>query len=187
MKRMEVKHFEEFMRKYYPNFKLANDELISTWVSELARFPLRDCERAITVYYAHSKTRYEPTLGQLKEILEANEVKTSEPMEKVEPDYDIRYQKLDKENGEMNWLVPHYATVWRLVKIGRFPFVREALHPTYEEFRECMKRWCWENYNRAHFCLSENELKAMSKLEQEEKLREALAVIHASGLKVGLI
>lgn len=166
MKRMEVKHFEEFTRKYYPNFKLANDELVSTWVSELARFPLKGCERGIAIYYARSKTRYEPTLAQLKELLEENEVKPLEPTEKVEPDYGLKYQKLDKENGDMNWLVPHYSEVWRQIKRDRWPFVVNIYHPTHEEFRECMKRWSRAKFGREYFCLSDNDIE---KLDGEEK------------------
>lgn len=162
-------------------FAEQNSVRVEAWEKAFEGFYLRDVLDAIDVHYV-KKSRTRPNIAQIKAIMNVAGIHAEQEMakaksEKNEPDYDTRYQQLDKENGDMNWLVPHYSEVWRRIKADYYPFVANIYHPTHEEFRECMRRWCVEKYGRPYFCESDNDIKNMTPEERRQLEQQALATI----------
>lgn len=148
-----------------------NSAKLDMWREAFEGYLLRDVLDTIDDYFAHKNNKTPPRISQIKAMLNASGIHAKEEITrqevvKAEPDYDVKYQRLDKENGDMNWLVPHYTIVWRLIKQDRFPFVHNIKHPTHEEFRECMRRWCFEKYGKYNFCASDNDIKNMTYSER---------------------
>ena len=158
-----------------------NSAKLEMWKEAFAGFYLRDVLDTIDDYFAHKNNKTPPRIAQIKAMLNAANIHAEDKIcgknPPVEPDYDIRYMKLDKENGDMNWLTPHYARVLQLIRQDYWPFVQNIYHPTHEEFRECLKRWSWQKYGREFFCLSKNQIDQMTPEQKKKVEGDALSVI----------
>ena len=159
-----------------------NREKLEMWHKAFEGYYLRDVLDVIDEYFAKKNNKTPPRIAQIRALLHAQGIydrRETVPavQENRVPDYDTKYQQLDKANGDMNWLVPHYSEVWRRIKQDRYPFVANIYHPTHEEFRECMCRWCLEKYGRPHFCESDNDIKNMMPEERRQLEQQALATI----------
>ena len=178
MKNYEFNNFINAIKEAFPKFNPYSDVVLSGWKQALGDATLDEAKAAVVRYVAEKSSKFEPQPKEISDILEVIRKNrgyvTPSSSENVEPDYDIKYQKIDKENGDMNWLVSHYAEVWRLIQKDCFPFVQNIYHPTHEEFRECMKRWCVRGFGRENFCLSDNEIAKMTPVEQESVRKEAI-------------
>ncbi len=186
MKNYEFNNFINAVKDAFPKFNPYSDVILSGWKVALGDATLDEAKAAIVRYVAEKSSKFEPQPREISDILEVirkNRGYVTEPVGEVEPDYDIKYQKLDKENGDMNWLVPHYSEVWRLIQQDKWRFVQNISAPTHEEFRECMRRWCLERYGREKFCLSDNDIAQMSVAEQE-KLKSGMQAVWG-GFKKG--
>lgn len=151
MKKDDFLEFIEYMKGFYPNFKLANNDVISVWLDALNKYDLKESKRAVNIFYKNSKSKYEPTLGQLRDILNINEEIPEEAHIEVKPDLDMRYKDFDKSLGKMNYLVPHYTEVLNLIRQGNFDFVENKEEPSYDDFKKAMRQWCNEVYGRDEF------------------------------------
>jgi hypothetical protein len=176
MKNFELNNWIEFVRGAFPKFNpLSSQLMMEAWQEVLKYATLDQAKLAVRQYILEISSKYEPQPKDIKELLKANKPNvidlTIKEEKKCELDYDLRYQKLDKEQGNMHWLVPHYQEVWREIQQGKYPFVRDCRSPSHEEFREAMKRYAQNKWGRWYFCESENDIKAMTP-EQQEALRQ---------------
>lgn len=190
MKNYEFNNFINAVKEAFPKFNPYSDVILAGWKQALGDATLDEAKAAVVRYVAEKSSKFEPQPKEISDILDIIRKNrgyvTHSTDEKVEMDYDIKYQKLDKENGEMNWLVPHYSEVWRLIQQDRFPFVQNIYHPTHEEFRECMRRWCMRRHGRENFCLSDNEIAKMNPVEQDNIRKEAIACLKQARLQGGV-
>lgn len=176
MKHYEYENWVQFVKGAFPNFDPSTSELMmSAWQEVLKYVTLEQAKLAVRQYIIEVSSKFAPQPKDIKELLKANKPNvidlTIKEEKKCELDYDLRYQKLDKEQGNMHWLVPHYQEVWREIQQGKYPFVRDCRSPSHEEFREAMKRYAQNKWGRWYFCESENDIKAMTP-EQQEALRQ---------------
>ena len=176
MRKNDFNDWVNFVRTAFPSFNpLASDLMLEAWQEVLKNASLEQAKIAVRQYVVEKSSKYEPQPKEIAEILKANKpnvIDLTEETEKArELDYDLRYQQLDKENGDMSWLVPHYQQVWVEIKDGKYPFVQDKLNPTHEEFREALKRFSQVRWGRWWFCESKNQIDAMTP-EEQEKLRK---------------
>ena len=180
MKNYEFNNFINAVKDAFPKFNPHSEVILNGWKQALGDATLDEAKAAVVRYVAEKSSKFEPQPREIAEILEGirkNRGYVCAPVGDLEPDYDIRYQKLDQENGEKSWLVPHYAAVWRLIQRDYWPFVQNIYHPTHEEFRECMKRWCLQKYGREKFFLSDNDIRSLGEEERKKFEAEVMAVI----------
>lgn len=159
---------------------------IQAWKEAFENFLLYDVLKAIDHYYVKKSSKTRPNIAQITAILHESGSRPDlykGPVEKVEPDVDIKMVMIDNENGEMNWLVPHYSAVWDLIRINYFPFVADINNPTHEEFRDCMKRWSRQQFGRDYFCLNAKQISELSTEEQEDLRRKCLEKLNNFEIK----
>lgn len=139
MRKMEIPHFEEFTKNYYPNFSLKNDAVIDAWLLALGRYSLNQCERAVTVYYSQTKTGYEPKPVQIKEIIEQNKPVSAEEKREAKPDCPLTRMKRDIELGTCRHNLYHYQRALKLLN-------RREVADFAEGLRESCRRMCGRDY-----------------------------------------
>lgn len=185
-KELEIlKHIEELYNHDIGEAEFAlkcqgKESQIEAWKKAFAEYYLIDIIDAIDDFYVKKSSKTRPNIAQLLAMMKAKNVKPislKNENNKVVPDYALQYQKQDKEEGNMHWLVPEYEAVWRKIQNGGFPFVYDFNKPTHEEFRECMKRHSLDKFGRWYQCESENDIKAMSEEQKQAILQEGLEAI----------
>jgi hypothetical protein len=162
------------------------EKKIEAWREAFEEYPLYEVSKAINHFYVKKSSKTRPNIAQLMAILqETNATKELEEIktEKVELPFWLKYQQQDRETGDMSWLVPHYQIVGRLIEQDYFPFVQNIYHPTYEDFRECMKRWSFETYGREYFVESDNQFNALPLEVQKAKYEHAREILRNFSLK----
>lgn len=164
-----------------------NSAKMEMWRKGFEGYMLRDVLDTVDDYFAHKNNKTPPRIAQIKAMMNANNIHGEEVAQKkqttVEPDYDLKYAKMDLASGDFNWLTSHYSMVLALIRRDYYPFVKNIYHPTHEEFRECMRRWCLEKYGRAHYFFSDNEIVAMTPEKQKQLLARAKQTISGFAAK----
>lgn len=162
------------------------EKKIEAWREAFAEYPLYEVSKAINHFYVKKSSKTRPNIAQLMAILqETNATKELEEIktEKVELPFWLKYQQQDRETGDMSWLVPHYQIVGTLISQDYFPWVQNIYNPSYEDFREAMKRWSFETYGREYFVESDNQFNALPPEVQKAKYEHAREVLRNFSLK----
>lgn len=193
-KELEIlKHIEELYHsdttdEAFFNKMQGKENLVKMWKDAFEGYYLRDILDVIDEYFTYKNNKSAPRIQQILAMLNSknihNEtVETTAPVEKVEMPFWLKYQKQDAETGDMSWLVPHYQIVGRLIEQDYFPWVQNIYNPSYDDFREAMKRWSFETYGREYFVESDNQFNALPLEVQKAKYEQAREVLRNFSLK----
>jgi len=146
---------------------------IAAWKEAFNDYSLYDVTKAINHFYMKKSSKTRPNIAQLRAILSESGA-TREIVstgEKVELGFGLKFQQIDKENGDMHWFVPDYVEVERLIRKDVWGFVYNIKNPTLDEFHRCIEEWCKETTGHKYRFYSDNDISKMSE-EQKSALWE---------------
>lgn len=147
-----------------------NPTKIQAWKDAFEEYPLFEVTKAINHFYMRKSSKTRPNIAQITAILQdTGATKDTEYVHHEIPrqTFGMEFADLDAKEGNMNWLVPEYKEVERLILADYYPFVQNIYNPTYDEFRECMKRHSMSVRGKEYQFLSSNEVKSLPYAEQE--------------------
>lgn len=151
------------------------EKKIEAWKEAFADYPLFEVSKAINHFYVKKSSKTRPNIAQLTAILqESNAEKIfneAKVFEKIEPTFGIKFQQLDKENGDMHWFVQDYIKVEQLIRQDHWGWIYNIKNPTYDEFQRCMEEWCKDTTGHKYRFYSANDIANMTE-EQKQALLE---------------
>jgi hypothetical protein len=152
------------------DFAEKNQTKIQAWKDAFDEYPLFEVTKAINHFYTRKSSKTRPNIAQITAILQdsnASKETVYEHNEIPRQTFGMEFAALDAKERNMNWLVPEYLEVERLILADYYPFIQNIYKPTYDEFRECMKRHSMSVRGKEYQFLSSNEVKSLPFAEQE--------------------
>ena len=153
-----------------------NQAKMQAWKEAFEGYYLHDVLNVIDEYFAKKNNRTPPRIPQIIAMLNAQNIhaenEVHEKREIPQPTFGVKFAHQDAETGDMNWLVPEYQEVEYLIRRDYFPFVQNIYNPTYDEFRECMKRHSMDIRGTKHHFPSANDINRMT-AEQRAEFEQA--------------
>lgn len=155
------------------DFAMKNQTKVQAWKEAFNEYSLYDVTKAINHFYMKKSSKTRPNIAQLRAILsESGAAREITPTnEKAELGFGLKFQQIDKENGDMHWFVPDYVEVERLIRKDVWGFVYNIKNPTIDEFHRCIEEWCKETTGHKYRFYSDNDISKMSE-EQKSALWE---------------
>lgn len=165
--------------------------LVNEWGKAFEGYYLRDVLDAIDEYFAKKNNRTQPRIPQILALLNSNNIhseqeKQTPVYEQAIPCYGLRFEKEDKENGDMHWFVPDYLKVEQLIRKDKWAWVQNIYNPTSEEFHRCMEEWCMEQTGHKYRFYSDNDIKKMTPEQQQQLLDKCINIVKGYTQKTGI-
>lgn len=187
-KHLEIfKHVEELYKddvtdEEILNYAEKNSAKMEMWKQAFEGYLLRDVLDAIDIYFAKKNNRTPPRIAQIKAVLNTNNVRDErevyqEYSEAIEPTFGLKFQQLDKENGDMHWFVQDYIEVENLIRADYWGWIYNIKNPTLDEFHRCIEEWCKETTGHKYRFYSDNDIANMTEEQKQallEKCREKI-------------
>lgn len=165
---------EEFMQEC-----IGKEKKITAWREAFAEYPLYEVTKAINYFYVKKSSKTRPNIAQLTAILQENnatkEIQTKQA-ESVTSSLAIQYVNQDEEEGNMQWFVPDYIAVERLIRADKWGFVQNIYKPTLDEFHRCLEYYCEGLTGKKHRFYSDNDIATMSYQEKQDLYAKCSAV-----------
>lgn len=152
------------------DFAMKNQTKVQAWKEAFNDYSLYDVTKAINHFYMKKSSKTRPNIAQLRAILsESGAAREITPTnEKAELGFGLKFQQIDKENGDMHWFVPDYVEVERLIRKDVWGFVYNIKKPTIDEFHRCIEEWCKETTGHKYRFYSDNDISKMSEQQKSE-------------------
>ena len=176
-KELEIlKHIEELYKKdvteqEFLELVKGKETQLSAWREAFKDYYLHDVINVIDEFYVKKNNRTPPRIPQIIAMLKTQNVMPESQVvhhEILRQTYGMEFADMDAKEGNMNWLVPEYIEVEKLIRSDYYPFVVNIYAPSYEEFRECMRRHSMEVRGKEYHVLSSNDIKNLPYAERKE-------------------
>lgn len=188
-KHIEELYHDDITDEEILDYAEKNSAKLEMWKQAFEGYLLRDVLDAIDDYFSHKNNRTPPRIAQIKAVLNSNKIFDErdvyqEKMEAVEPSFGLKFEKLDKENGDMHWFVPDYIEVENLIRANYWGFVYNIYNPTIDEFHRCIEEWCKAKTGHRYRFYSDNDIKNMTDEQKDALLKKCQAIMDKFPLKV---
>lgn len=166
----ELYHGDTTEQEMY-DFASKNQVKVQAWKEAFEDYPLFEVSKAINHFYMRKSSKTRPNIAQIRAILqESNAVReTAYQKETYDLGFGLKFQQIDKENGDMHWFVPDYQKVENLILMDYWGWVQNIKNPTIDEFHRCMEEWCMETTGHKYRFYSANDIANMTE-EQKQAL-----------------
>jgi len=171
LKQIEELYHGDISEEDFINECLGKEKKIEAWREAFAEYPLYEVSKAINHFYVKKSSKTRPNIAQLTAILQENNAvrETSYQRETFDLGFGLKFQQMDKENGDMHWFVPDYQKVENLISMDYWGWVSNIKNPSYDDFHRCMEEWCLETTGHKYRFYSDNDIANMTE-EQKQAL-----------------
>lgn len=166
----ELYHGDTTEQEMY-DFASKNQVKVQAWKEAFEDYPLFEVTKAINHFYMRKSSKTRPNIAQIRAILQESNAtrETSYQKETYDLGFGLKFQQMDKENGDMHWFVPDYQKVENLIRMDYWGWVGNIKNPSYDDFHRCMEEWCLETTGHKYRFYSDNDIANMTE-EQKQAL-----------------
>jgi len=166
----ELYHGDTTEQEMY-DFASKNQVKVQAWKEAFEDYPLFEVTKAINHFYMKKSSKTRPNIAQIRAILQESNAtrETAYQKETYDLGFGLKFQQMDKENGDMHWFVPDYQKVENLISMDYWGWVSNIKNPSYDDFHRCMEEWCLETTGHKYRFYSDNDIANMTE-EQEQAL-----------------